>query len=154
MLLDIQDSCYSRITSLATEDESGLLTGRGFFASSKMVLCTTHGDYEFEFRGADKAHIAHNLILSHMGLTAARRPVAARHPRSLEQTRRPVLLRSRDDPPAPAARGADSGPPPATCMHAAQLIHVRDSAVLLAPPHWGNVPLPVYVPASGGLWHA
>ena len=57
---------YSRILALAAEDESGLLTGRGFFASSKVLLTTSHGEYEFEFRGADKAHIAHNLILGHM----------------------------------------------------------------------------------------
>lgn len=57
---------YTRITSIAAEDESGLLTGRGFFASSKLVITTQQGEYEFEFRGADKAHTAHNLILSHM----------------------------------------------------------------------------------------
>jgi hypothetical protein len=57
---------YSRITTIAAEDESGLFTGRGFFASSKVVVTTSHGDFEFEFRGADKAHHAHNLILSHM----------------------------------------------------------------------------------------
>lgn len=57
---------YSRVSSVATEDEAGLFTGRGMFASSKMAITTSSGDYEFEFRGADKAHIAHNLILSHM----------------------------------------------------------------------------------------
>ena len=57
---------YSRITSIAAEDESGLFTGRGFFASSRVVLTTSHGELEFEFRGADKAHLAHNMILSHM----------------------------------------------------------------------------------------
>ena len=57
---------YSRITSIAAEDESGLLTGRGFFGSSKVLLTTSHGEFEFDFRGADKAHLAHNLILSHM----------------------------------------------------------------------------------------
>jgi hypothetical protein len=57
---------YNRINSIATEDESGLLTGRGFFASSKIVITTHQGDFEFEFRGADKAHLAHNLILGHM----------------------------------------------------------------------------------------
>ncbi len=57
---------YSRIYTIAAEDESGLLTGRGFFSSSKLLLQTSHGDYEFEFRGADKAHTAHNLILAHM----------------------------------------------------------------------------------------
>ena len=57
---------YHSIKCLATEDESGLLTGRGFFASSKLIMHTTHGDHEFEFRGADKAHLAHNLILQYM----------------------------------------------------------------------------------------
>ncbi len=57
---------YSRIHSIAAEDESGLFTGRGFFASSKLVITTSHGEYEFEFRGADKAHLAHMLILGHM----------------------------------------------------------------------------------------
>lgn len=57
---------YSRITSIATDDESGLFTGRGFFGSSKVTITFSGGSYEFEFRGADKAHIAHNLILSHM----------------------------------------------------------------------------------------
>ncbi|HEY0737757.1 MAG TPA: PH domain-containing protein [Herpetosiphonaceae bacterium] len=57
---------YSRITSIATDDESGLFTGRGFFGSSKVTITFSGGSYEFEFRGADKAHTAHNLILSHM----------------------------------------------------------------------------------------
>ncbi len=57
---------YSRITSIAAQDESGLFSGRGFFASSTVVLSTSHGEFEFEFRGAEKAHLAHNLILSHM----------------------------------------------------------------------------------------
>lgn len=57
---------YSRVTSVATEDEAGLFTGRGFFGSSKMVLTTSSGTYEFEFRGADKAHAAHDLILRHI----------------------------------------------------------------------------------------
>jgi hypothetical protein len=57
---------YSRITSIASEDESGMFTGRGFFSSSNVAITTSHGDLEFEFRGADKAHLAHNLILRHM----------------------------------------------------------------------------------------
>lgn len=57
---------YSRVTTVAGEDASGLLTGRGFFASSKLILTTVHGELEFEFRGADKAHVAHDLILGHM----------------------------------------------------------------------------------------
>ena len=57
---------YNRIVTIAAEDESGLLSGRGWFSSSKLVLGTSHGDFEFEFRGADKAHDAHRLILGHM----------------------------------------------------------------------------------------
>ena len=57
---------YSGIHTVAGEDESGLFTGRGFFGSSKLVLTTSDGDLEFEFRGADKAHLAHNLILGHI----------------------------------------------------------------------------------------
>jgi hypothetical protein len=57
---------YHRIHTVAAEDESGLFTGRGFFASSKIVITTSDGDFEFEFRGADKAHLAHDLILSHI----------------------------------------------------------------------------------------
>lgn len=57
---------YSRIYTVAAEDDSGLLTGRGFWSSSKVVLTTGHGELEFEFRGADKAHVAHNLILRHI----------------------------------------------------------------------------------------
>ena len=57
---------YTRINAVAAEDETGLFTGRGFFGSSKVVLTTSSGEYEFEFRGADKAHLAHNMILGHM----------------------------------------------------------------------------------------
>lgn len=54
---------YKSISSIAAEDESGLLTGRGFFASSKIEIKTSGDEYELEFRGADKAHHAHNLII-------------------------------------------------------------------------------------------
>lgn len=57
---------HSKITSIAAEDESGLLTGRGFLSGSIMVLQTGHEEYEFEFRGVDKAHYAHDLILTHI----------------------------------------------------------------------------------------
>jgi hypothetical protein len=57
---------YSRIHTVAAEDDGNALTGRGFFSSSKVILTTGHGEIELEFRGADKAHYAHNLILSQM----------------------------------------------------------------------------------------
>lgn len=57
---------YSRVQTIAAEDESGLLSGRGFFSSSKLVVTTSHSEMEFEFRGADKAHLAYNLVLGHI----------------------------------------------------------------------------------------
>ncbi len=57
---------YSRIYSVAAEDESGVFTGRGFYGTSKMALKTGGDEFEFEFRGSDKAHVAHNLILGFM----------------------------------------------------------------------------------------
>ena len=57
---------YSRIHTVAAEDDASPLTGRGFFSSSKVIVTTGHGELELEFRAADKAHYAHNLILSQM----------------------------------------------------------------------------------------
>jgi len=57
---------YSRIYTIAAQDESGVLTGRGFFSSSTIALKAGSEEYEFDFRGADKAHYAHNMILTMM----------------------------------------------------------------------------------------
>ena len=57
---------YSRIHTVAAEDAVGLFTGRGFFSSSTIVVTTSAAPRTFQFRGADKAHIAHDLILRHM----------------------------------------------------------------------------------------
>jgi hypothetical protein len=57
---------YSRINTVAAEDAVGLLTGRGFFSSSKIIITTSDGGRVFQFRGADKAHVAHDLILRHI----------------------------------------------------------------------------------------
>jgi len=58
---------YNRIVTVAAEDHPNPLAGRGFFSSSKLLLLL-HGEkhYQFEFRGADKALHAPNLILWHM----------------------------------------------------------------------------------------
>jgi len=58
---------YTRVVTVAAEDHPNPVAGRGFFSSSRLVLAL-QGDrrYEFEFRGADKALHAHNLILWHM----------------------------------------------------------------------------------------
>jgi len=58
---------HSQIAAVSSEDKSGLLTGRGFFASSKIGIHTTgNAYYEFEFRGADKAHEAYTFIMPHL----------------------------------------------------------------------------------------
>ena len=57
---------FVRIHAIAAEDESGLLTGRGFFGTSKIAIKAGGEDFEFEFRGADKAHVAHDMILEMM----------------------------------------------------------------------------------------
>ena len=57
---------YRSIHTIAAEDDAGLLGGRGFFGSSKIMIGTSSGEYEFEFRGADKGHQAHNMILERM----------------------------------------------------------------------------------------
>lgn len=57
---------YSRVHTIAAEDDSGLFSGRGFFSSSKLIITTSHGEHDFEFRGADKAHLAHQMILKYL----------------------------------------------------------------------------------------
>ena len=58
---------YSQIAAISSEDKSNLLTGRGFFSSSNIGVHTTgNAYYEFEFRGADKAHEAYQFILPHL----------------------------------------------------------------------------------------
>jgi hypothetical protein len=57
---------YSRIHTVAAEDQVGLFTGRGFFSSSKIIITTSDGPKAFQFRGADKAHLAHDLILKRL----------------------------------------------------------------------------------------
>jgi hypothetical protein len=57
---------YSRIHTVAAEDSASPLTGRGFFSSSRIIITTSAGSRVFQFRGADKAHIAHNRILRHI----------------------------------------------------------------------------------------
>jgi len=57
---------YSQMAAISSEDKSGLLTGRGFFSSSTIGIHTTgNAYYEFEFRGADKAHEAYSFIMPH-----------------------------------------------------------------------------------------
>ena len=62
---------YGRIHTIAAEDDEGFFTGRGFFSSSKIIITTSGGPVTFMFRGANKAHLAHNFILEWMLRTQA-----------------------------------------------------------------------------------
>ena len=55
-------------TDLATSGPNGPeVAGYGMVGTtSKMALKTGGDEFEFEFRGSDKAHVAHQLILGFM----------------------------------------------------------------------------------------
>ena len=58
---------FSRITSVASEDNKGFFVQRGFFLSeSLMITIQGEGMKTFEFRGSDKAHLAHMIIMEHL----------------------------------------------------------------------------------------
>jgi Bacterial PH domain len=53
---------FSKITSVASVDE-----GRGLFgATSELIVKTGSEEFEFEFRGGDKARQAYKLIMFHV----------------------------------------------------------------------------------------
>ena len=53
---------FSRITTVSSLDE-----GRGWFGStSSLVVKAGSEDYEFEFRGGEKAHRAYRLIMARL----------------------------------------------------------------------------------------
>lgn len=58
---------YSRIAAVGSEDNKGFLVKRGFFVTDKLFI-TPMGldDKVFEFRGGDKAHQAHNIIMEYL----------------------------------------------------------------------------------------
>lgn len=55
---------YGRIISVSVVSDR-TWTG-GFFSTSTIAVATSEGVHEVDFRGNDKAHHAHNLILWHM----------------------------------------------------------------------------------------
>jgi hypothetical protein len=58
---------YSRITSVASEDHKGLLIKSGFFVSENLTINPMGmAPVTFEFRGGDKAHQAHNMIMEYL----------------------------------------------------------------------------------------
>ena len=50
---------YSRVVAIASKDPGGLFGSR----SSELTVRTSGDDYDFEFHGGDKAHVAYGLIL-------------------------------------------------------------------------------------------
>jgi hypothetical protein len=58
---------YSRITSIGSEDNKGFLIKRGFLVSDKLTICAQGVEPKvFEFRGGDKAHLAHRLLMEYL----------------------------------------------------------------------------------------
>ena len=55
---------YSRISTVGSEDNKGFLVKKGFFVTDKLTISGLgFDDKTFEFRGGDKAHQAHNIIM-------------------------------------------------------------------------------------------
>ena len=58
---------YGRIASVASEDHKGFLIRKGFFVSDILTINTIGLEPKtFEFRGGDKAHQAHNIIMEYL----------------------------------------------------------------------------------------
>jgi hypothetical protein len=55
---------YSRITSVSVLSDKSW-TG-SFFSTSSIAISTSHAVHQIDFRGSEKAHHAHNLILWHV----------------------------------------------------------------------------------------
>jgi hypothetical protein len=61
---------YSRITSVSVV--SNRSWAGGFFSTSAIAIGVSSQLYEVEFRGSEKAHHAHNVILWHITMGASR----------------------------------------------------------------------------------
>ncbi len=58
---------HHQISSVASEDGSGLFIKKGFFVSDVLIITPVGGEPKtFEFRGGEKAHIAHNMIMKYV----------------------------------------------------------------------------------------
>ena len=58
---------YDRIALVASEDNKCFLIQKGFFVSDTLTINPIGLEGKtFEFRGGDKAHTAHNIIMSHL----------------------------------------------------------------------------------------
>lgn len=58
---------YSRIASVASEDNKGFIIRSGFLVSDTLTIEPIGLEPRtFEFRGGDKAHDAHNIIMQYL----------------------------------------------------------------------------------------
>ena len=58
---------YDRIASVASEDHKGFLIKKGFLVSDTLTINPIGLEPKtFEFRGGDKAHQAHNIIMEYL----------------------------------------------------------------------------------------
>jgi len=58
---------YDRIASVASEDNKGFIIKKGFLVTDTLTIQPMGLEPKtFEFRGGDKAHIAHNIIMEHL----------------------------------------------------------------------------------------
>ena len=58
---------HYQIASIASEDNSGLFIKKGFFVSDVLTISPVGQEPKtFEFRGGEKAHAAHNILMEYM----------------------------------------------------------------------------------------
>ena len=58
---------FGRISAVASEDNKGFFITKGFFVSDTLAITISgEGVKTFEFRGGDKAHRAHMIIMEHL----------------------------------------------------------------------------------------
>lgn len=58
---------HDRIASVASEDNSGFIIRRGFLVSDTLTIQPIGLEAKtFEFRGGEKAHMAHNIIMEYL----------------------------------------------------------------------------------------
>ena len=58
---------HNRIASVASEDNKGFLIKSGFFVSDTLTINPIGLEAKtFEFRGGDKAHQAHNILMEYL----------------------------------------------------------------------------------------
>jgi len=58
---------YSRIVSVSSENYQGIFFKRGLFGSDWIMIQVMGMDVKvFEFRGVDKAHAPHSIIMKHI----------------------------------------------------------------------------------------